>query len=70
MATFRDLAEKQHGKSLAIRDMALYDRFAKVFKKARLAEQGAEDIFCHQCDALLTSTDITAGYCTQCGKEI
>jgi hypothetical protein len=55
--TFRDLAEKQHGPSKAIRDLRpLYGGWLVP-------------VWCKRCEGLLTLTDREAGYCTVCGEK-
>lgn len=57
MITLRDLADRQHGKSKAVRSLREYD--------LQLADLGR--LFCHRCLASMTTTDVVAGCCTQCG---
>lgn len=60
MITFRDLAEKQHGRSKAVRNMRTYD-----IQRADLGR-----LFCRCCAASLTTTDVVAGRCTQCKEAL
>jgi len=57
--TLRDLADRQHGPSKAVRDLSA-DNYGGW----------RHPHFCERCTALLTATDYEATYCTQCGKEI